>query len=419
MNILYLAHRLPYPPNKGEKIRSLNQILQLSRRHTVHLACLLHSGEDFRHVKVLEEYCASVETVYISRAVAKLQALLALVTNTPLSVGFFFSRLLQKKIEQKLVSQCIDRIFVSSSQMARYVQEVRHIPRVIDFVDVDSEKWRSYAKAHEIPLSWIYQLEAGRLARYEEILAREFDQTLFISREEAHLFQGRIPDRPISVISNGVDVQYFSAREESLSHFRLPSLIFVGGMDYFPNVDAMLYFCREVFPLIQIQIPNACLSIVGHNPTRAVRDLGKISGVEVTGTVPDVRPYLQKATVAVAPFRIARGLQNKVLEAMAVGLPVVGTPLAFEGTFVTEEDGVQIAGTTQALAEAVVRFLQTDQQVLRRIGRQTRKYVERYHQWDQIGEQLEQLLREVEHVRHLGSRLRPKSSQTQTVALGN
>jgi sugar transferase (PEP-CTERM/EpsH1 system associated) len=385
----------------------------------VHLACLIHDDEDLRYIKVLEEHCASVETVYINRTIAKLQVLLALVTNIPLSIGFFFSRVLKKKIEKKLESQRIDRIFVSSSQMARYVQEIRHIPRVIDFVDVDSEKWRSYAKAHKIPFSWIYQLEAERLARYEEILAREFDHTLFISREEAHLFQGRIPDRPISVISNGVDVQYFSAREESLSHLRSPRLIFVGGMDYFPNVDAMLYFCREVFPLIQTQVPNACLSIVGHNPTRAVRELGIIPGIDVTGTVPDVRPYLQKATVAIAPFRIARGVQNKVLEAMAVGLPVVGTPLAFEGTFATEEDGIRIAGTTQALAEAIVRFLQTDQQVLRHIGQQTRKYIERYHQWDWIGEQLEQLLREVEYMPHLGSRRHQESSQTQTVALGN
>jgi sugar transferase (PEP-CTERM/EpsH1 system associated) len=303
--------------------------------------------------------------------------------------------------------------------MAMYVQEISHIPRVIDFVDVDSEKWRSYAKVHKIPFSWIYQLEAERLARYEEILAREFDHILFISREEAHLFQGRVPDRPISVISNGVDVQYFSVREESRSHLRSSGLIFVGGMDYFPNVDAMLYFCREVFPLIQVQIPNACLSIVGHNPTRAVCDLGMIPGVNVTGTVSDVRPYLQKATVAVAPFRIARGVQNKVLEAMAVGLPVVGTPLAFEGIFVTEEDGVRIAGTTQALAEAIVRLLRTDEQVLHHIGQQTRKYVQRYHQWDEIGEQLEQLLREVEHAPHLGSQRHQKSSQTQTVALGN
>jgi glycosyltransferase involved in cell wall biosynthesis len=190
-------------------------------------------------------------------------------------------------------------------------------------------------------------------------------------------------------------------------------------MDYFPNVDAMLYFCREVFPLIQLQVPNVHLSIVGHNPTRAVRELGMISGIEVTGTVTDVRPYLQKATVAIAPFRIARGLQNKVLEAMAVGLPVVGTPLAFEGTFVTEENGIRITGTTQALVEEVVRFLQADQQVLCHIGQQTRQYVERHHQWDRIGEQLEQLIREVEYSSHLGNQRHLKSSQTQTVAVEN
>jgi len=324
-----------------------------------------------------------------------LRATAALLKGQPLSVALFSRKSLKQKVLQKLATEQFDCIVVSSSSMAQYASFVLTIPKIIDFVDVDSEKWRSYAQHHSFPLSYIYRLEAERLARYEDQIAHTFDQCVLISEEERYLFQERVNGRSVSVISNGVDLEYFSPTRGNPPQVTSPTIVFTGVMDYFPNVDAVQYFCREIFPLVRNLVPQCRFYVVGRSPTRQVRDLANQTNVVVTGTVPDVRPYLAQATVAIAPFRLARGVQNKVLEAMAMGLPVIGTSQAFEGIAATEQDGIRIANDPQSFARHLTTFLRRDAKSGQQAGHQARSYVERYHRWEEQGVKLERLLKEV------------------------
>lgn len=392
MKILYLAHRLPYPPNKGEKIRTFHQIQYLSKRHTVDLCTFVDDPADLTYVPALRNHCASVEFVYRSQAPTFFLSAAAFLRRRPLSVSLFYRRALEEKVRKRSTTQKFDCVFVSSSSMAQYACILPKIPKIIDFIDVDSEKWRLYRKHHTFPVSMIYKLEEERLARYEEKIAYTFDHSILISEEERCVFQKRVTGRPVSVVSNGVDLEYFSPRESDDSQ---PAIVFTGAMDYFPNVDAVQYFCREVFPLVRRSAPEACFYIVGRNPNREVRALQRCPNVIVTGTVPDVRPYLARATVSVAPLRIARGVQNKVLESMAMGIPVIGTGESFKGIAATEADGVRIAIDAYSFAKHILRLLRSGVTFRSQLGRQARLYVERHHRWEIQGAQLERLLEEV------------------------
>ncbi len=390
MNILYLCHRIPFPPNKGDKIRSFNQIRLLARNHNVHLACMIDDPEDRQYVAELEKYCASVDVAFRGSAAQKLHALGSLPGKRPLSVAIFHCSELQKKVDQRLESANIDAVFVFSSAMAEYVMHRNDLPRLMDFVDVDSEKFRAYASHQPFPMSWIYRIEANRLRRYEQHVSETFQASLLVSESEARLFRERT-GTPGDVLPNGVDLEYYSPIRPG-TRSDPPALVFTAVMDYLPNVDAMKFFCHEIFPHIQAEMPETKMFIVGRNPTKEVEALAN-DQVVVTGSVPDVRPYLEQAWVAVAPFKIARGVQNKVLEAMAVGLPVVGTSLAFQGIPAREQDGVRCADKPERFAQEVLELLK-DRALLDREGQSARAYVENKHGWDEHGAQLERLLDE-------------------------
>ena len=395
MKILYLAHRLPYPPNKGEKIRTFHQIQQLAKRHTIHLCSFVDDPEDLPYVAALQKHCASVEVVFRSAAPTLLLAAAAFLRRIPFTVSLFYRKAFANKVMKRLATERFDCVFVSSSSMAQYAHFAPDRPKIIDFIDVDCEKWRLYARYRSFPLAMIYRLEAERLARYEEQVARTFDHCILISEEERRIFQERVNGRPVSVISNGVDLKYFVPHGFDIMHVSQPSIVFAGAMDYFPNVDAVQYFCREIFPLVRQSVSGVRFYIVGRNPIRQVRALEKYPNVIVTGTVPDIRPYLARATVSVAPLRIARGVQNKVLEALAVGLPVVGTTESFKGITPMESDGIKIADQPGLFAQHLVAFLKSDARFRCQIARQNRRYIERHHQWEHQGVQLERLLTEV------------------------
>jgi len=396
MNILYICHRVPYPPDKGDKIRSFHQIRHLCNEHTVHVACLIDDPRDAAHIKTLEKYCASVDAIPRGPIAAAWRALLALPTSRSLSVAAFYSGALQRRIDARLRHERFDRIIVYCSAMAQYVRRITEIPVVMDFVDVDSEKWRAYADYRPFPLSWLYRLEAGRLARYEQRIAASGRHLLVASEMEKMLLQSRGDGRAVSVIPNGVDLDYFTPEQVAPPLDNRPALVFTGVMDYFPNVDGVRYFCEEIFPLILKEVPEAQFAIVGRNPTRQVRALARHAEVIVTGSVADVRPFLAGAKVAVAPLRIARGVQNKVLEAMAMGLPVIGTSAAFQGMHATEADGIRIADEPEPFARAVVALL-TNPTLQRRCALQSRQYVHGQHRWDDHGRRLGAVLQTIGH----------------------
>lgn len=390
MRILFLSNRVPYPPTKGEKIRSYHEIAELSRRHEVHLVTMADAGIDEDSVAFLGKQCASVGVAYRSRYAAGFSAFGALTSGRPLSIAAFDSRSFRNLVVERVRSTRPDILFAYTAAVAPSLEGLSGTPRVIDFVDADSEKYRVYSRRRGFPQSLLYAFEANRLARYEGRLASEFDASIVVTAAEAEIVRRHSPSSHPVVLPNGVDLELFRPSPDAERPPK-PNIVFTGVMGYYPNVDAVTYFARDVMPHLRAQVPEAQFLIVGRDPVGAVRRLADLPGVVVTGTVPDVRPYLADAALAVAPFRIARGVQNKVLEAMASGLPVVGTSLAFQGLAASAADGVRMADSPDTLATAVATLLRNEGE-RRECGRHARLFVERHHHWGRFGEKLEGLL---------------------------
>jgi sugar transferase (PEP-CTERM/EpsH1 system associated) len=266
---------------------------------------------------------------------ARLRSLSALGANRALSLDYYRDAGLHAWVEAILQTEPICRVLVFSSAMAQYAEHAQLTRRVVDFVDVDSDKWRQYSEKKMWPVNWLYRREGRQLLRYERQVARDFDASLFVSPPEAQLFRELAPEstHKIGFFSNGVDTDYFSPEHSFPNPYPTDELAiaFTGAMDYWPNVDAVQWFAQEIFPTVRAQHPHAHFYIVGARPSPQVQALASLPGVHVTGTVADVRPYLAHAGIAVAPLRVARGIQNKVLEAMAMAKCVIVSPQALEG----------------------------------------------------------------------------------------
>lgn len=342
--LLFLAHRIPYPPDKGEKIRAWHILEHLARTWQVECGFLVDDRADLAHVPVLQRVCAAVEwRPVLSRWGKAARALLRTRPGRPLTLGWFHEPGLFRWAQQGLAEGRYAAAFVYSSAMAPYVMgpaaQRRGITRVLDMVDVDSEKWRAYAAGAKPPMRQVWAREARTLLDLERHAAREFDRTIFVSAEEARHFAALAPDCAdrLGHVDNGVDLVRLDPALEHPNPFAggAPAIVFVGTMGYRPNVEAVTWFADQVLPLLRAEpLPGGLVPefhIVGANPSPAVQALAQRPGVHVTGAVPDVRPYVAHAAVSVAPLRIARGIQNKVLEAMALARPVVASPQAFEG----------------------------------------------------------------------------------------
>lgn len=407
-NLLFIAHRIPYPPNKGDKIRSFNEIKYLSERDwKINLCALADDPEDLSHVSALKAYCETVFVEPMSPRIQKLKSIVAPLRGRPLSAVYFYNRKLQKKIDSVLDACPMDAVLCFSGPMAEYVFKSRILsnglkskdrikPRlVMDLVDVDSDKWTQYAKWMRWPMSWVYRMEGRLLANYEKRTAEAFDAAVLVSSAEAEVFRNRTKlENKIYDVANGVDLEYFSPSTQSqISRSGAPRLVFCGAMDYFPNIDAVCWFVQDVMPLVRKELGSVELVIVGGNPAAEVLKLKAVEGVIVTGRVPDVRPYLHAADLSVSPIRIARGIQNKVLEAMAMGKAVVATPQAFEGIEAEPgKDLIVAEAEPNAFAEAVATLLR-DRSKLPTMGRSARAKVESLYDWESRLASLEGLLK--------------------------
>lgn len=358
--LLYLCHRIPYPPNKGDKIRAFNWLRALSARHTVHLGSFVDDPDDWAHEGELARWCDRVCLRPIDARRAKVRSLFGFAHREALSFAYYRDRRMQAWIDNLMRERHIAAVLVFSSTMAPYVIKHDEVRRVLDFVDVDSDKWAQYAAHARPPMRWIYAREAKTLAAAERRLARTFDASLFVSNAEADFFRRMAPDcgTRVHAIANGVDADYFDPTHEHVDPGQGDArIVFTGAMDYGANVDAVRWFVEQVFATVRRAVPAARFVIVGTRPTREVLALAEHPGVEVTGAVPDVRPYLAHARVAVAPMRIARGLQNKVLEALAMSLPVVMTPQAEAGLEAGFDQAADVAETPEAFAAALIARL--------------------------------------------------------------
>ncbi|MGF6272021.1 sugar transferase (PEP-CTERM/EpsH1 system associated) [Massilia sp. UYP11] len=381
-DLLLLIHRIPYPPNKGDKIRSYNLLKHLARDYRVHLATFVDDADDWQHVPKVEAMCASSHFAALNPLLARVRSLGALVKNRSLSLDYYQDAGMARWVEQTVAAHGVKRVLVFSSAMAQYADRVRDARRVIDFCDVDSDKWRQYADKKSWPMSWLYRHEARQLLRYERQVASQYDASLFVSKPEADLFRQLAPESEARIghFSNGVDTDYFSPEHDLASPYAANerALVFTGAMDYWPNVDAVQWFCDDVFPALCAQDPALRFYIVGSRPNPQVQALAQRAGVTVTGTVPDVRPYVRHATVAVAPLRIARGIQNKVLEAMAMAVPTVVSPQALEGIDAVADRELAVADGAPAWVATLAALLARDN---RDMGRAARARVEHHYSW--------------------------------------
>lgn len=393
-DLLLLIHRIPFPPNKGDKIRSYHLLKHLARDYRVHLATFVDDADDWQHVPTVEKLCASSHFASLNPTLARVRSLGALVKNRSLSLDYYQDAGLARWVDQTVAAHKIERVLVFSSAMAQYADKYPQARRVVDFCDVDSDKWRQYADKKPWPMSWLYRHEARQLLAYERRVARDYDASLFVSEPEAALFQELAPESidRIGYFNNGVDTDYFTPHADYASPYAPgeQAIVFTGAMDYWPNVDAVQWFAAEALPILRARYPKLSFYIVGARPAPAVQELGKLPGVTVTGTVPDVRPYIAHARAAVAPLRIARGIQNKVLEAMAMATPTVVSPQALEGIRAEPGSELLLAGDGAAFADAVALLLERGDNAM---GLAARARVENHYSWPSnlacIGERLE------------------------------
>jgi sugar transferase (PEP-CTERM/EpsH1 system associated) len=377
--LLYVAHRVPYPPDKGDRIRVYHLLRHLAEQADVYLACLADEPVSDETRAALEGLCVRVAVVPLGRWSRWLWALATAGTGRSISEGAFHSRALRRLIRRWAQEVPFHAVLASASSVAPYLRVggLSQVPAVVDLIDVDSQKWLDYAAAARGPRAWVYRLEGRRLRRRETMLPGWARAVTVVSDHEAALYRGFLPGGPVHVVPNGVDQDYF--RPEASGEGE-NGCVFVGALDYRPNVDAACWFASEVWPAVHARHPAARLRLVGRRPVPEVCRLASVAGIDVIGQVPDVRPYVAAAAVTVAPLRIARGVQNKVLEAMAMGKPVVASPQALAGLGRSRDlPALRVESPWDWVASLSALLEDEDQR--RRLGAAGRRYVELHHHW--------------------------------------
>ncbi len=379
--LLLLAHRIPFPPDKGEKLRAYNFIVHLADRFDIRLGCLVDDPADWDGVASLRRLCGEVGAFGIARRRQRLKALLRARPGRSLMLDYYRSAELRRWTQGQL-AQGMDAALVYTAAMAPYVLGAK-LPTILDMVDVDSEKWAMYARRDRGPMRAIWRREARNLLGFERQAAAASTVTLLVSPPEAARFAELAPEarERIDWVENGVDLEAFSSARAWPDPFPNsgPHIVFTGHMDYWPNIDAVRWFTAEVMPRLRARRPAPRFWIVGANPSAAVKELAEVPGVHVTGRVPEVQPYIAHASVCVSPLRMARGIQNKVLEAMAMGRPVVASPQAFEGVRAEPGTHLLVADGAEQTARAVAAILDGRHP---KLGEAARRAMEDGYAWE-------------------------------------
>lgn len=356
MKVLFVCHRFPYPPSRGGKIRPFNIIRHFhSLGHQVTVASLARSADEALAGQGLAEYCDAYMMETIPNGIALLRMVVRLAGMTPSSMGYFYSPRLARRIREKLEDTQFDLIFVHCSSVAPYVSHVRGVPKILDLGDVDSQKWLTYARFRALPMAAGYWLEGKKLERAERQLAGQFDLVTCTTRAELETFDAFGTGTASGWFPNGVDTEFFAPAAEP---YEPDTICFVGRMDYYPNQQAMVDFCAQIFPEIQMRRPAVRLVIVGADPSTSIRNLGDLPGVTVTGSVDDVRPWVHKAALTVAPLSLARGTQNKILESMAMGVPVVASEQASGGIDARAGEHLLVAASDSEFRDCILSLLE-------------------------------------------------------------
>ena len=389
MKILFVCHRLPFPPKRGGKIRPFNIIRHMTNNgHEVTVASLARSADEARDGAGLQDHCHEVLVETVSSGPAWGRMIARLATTGPSSMGYFYSRRLARRIDRLLDETSFDLIFVHCSSVAQYVAHVQGTPKILDFGDMDSQKWLAYSSFKPFPLSLGYWLEGRKMERAERALAAQFDLCTATTKAELATLQQMCPAEKTGWFPNGVDREYFCP---DATVYDSNAICFVGRMDYYPNQQAMFDFCARVWPQIRERRAQTTLTIVGAEPSSAVRALAKMDGVSVTGSVPDVRPYLRASALTVAPLAIARGTQNKILESLALGVPVVCSPTAAGGVDVEPGEELLVADEPGRWVETICAVLD-DRERRAQLSEAGRQRVATHHDWPTSMKRVDRLL---------------------------
>lgn len=392
--LLFLSHRIPFPPNKGDKIRSYHLLRHLSRRYAVHLGTFVDDPADRVYLPALEALCESVHAVDLAPVFAKVRSLTGLLSGEALTLPYYRAPALKRWVDATIRAHRIDRCFVFCSAMAQFVDDRAGLRAVVDFCDVDSTKWKQYSASQAWPSSAIYRREGERLLDFERAVARRAAASVFATPAEAAMFVALAPESEsrVHVVENGVDSAYFSpdlSRPTPYGANEIP-IVFTGAMNYWPNIDAACWFASEVLPRLVERAPAVRFYVVGMNPTPTVASLGRDPHVVITGRVPDVRPYVQHARLVVAPLRVARGIQNKVLEAMSMARPVLVSTAAAAGLSGRAGSEFELADDADGFASKALALL-TDRRAAA-MGRRAREMVVAERDWSRNLAAIERLL---------------------------
>ena len=378
MKLLYLTHRCPYPPNKGERIRCFNILKHLATHYEIHLACPVFSHDEIEQIENCKAYATSIITTYINPYIARARCLFSLFSKKPFTVSYFYS----KKFKETIQYQDFDIVLVDCSSMAQYVIDIEK-PKIVDFVDIDSDKWKLYSRHSSPPKSIIYHMEHRRLQLFENNINKQFNFCLVVSEDEKKLLQD---GENVVIIPNGIDVGFFVPRAPQNDN----TLIFTGAMNYFPNIDGVSYFHKDIWPLVKKHIQDVRFIVAGMSPPPKIRALASEDTI-ITGFVSDVRDYLAQATVCIVPLRIAKGIQNKILEAMAMGIPVVATPAANAGIEARDKHQILVADSPEDFARSVLMLLK-DPQLRKTVADNARQFVQDNFSWDKNLSKLDELI---------------------------
>ena len=377
MRILCLTSRLPYPPNRGDRLRVFHFIEHFSHEHELSLVSFIADESERDHLIALRAFAQDVRVLSMSPGRSALNVALNIWRREPLQALYYRLGAMQRLVDEMIATADFDAIYVHLFRMAPYVAHHPQLYRIVDLTDVISKEIDLSLRYRSTASRLVYLLERRRVARYERWVAQTFQETWLISDADRQVLAHSCPEANIRVMPNGVDLQLFHPTEQRC----LPdSLIFVGHLRVLHNIDAATFLVQDVLPLVRKEIPSCTLAIVGADPAPQIKQLGQFPGVTVTGFVPDLNEYLNNAAVFVAPLRFAAGIQNKVLEALAAGRPVVTTSLVNNGLGAQAGRHILVADDAPATAQQIVRLL-TNPQLRDELGRAGRRFVEERYSW--------------------------------------
>lgn len=385
MNILIVSNRLPYPPYRGDKLKIYNLAKRLCKNHTIYLATFLQEKDDYKYLKDLERIFKKIIVVYLPSYLSKIKCGFGIPSNKPFNILYFRSKKLRKLINEFVTENKIDVVYTQHLRMSQYTYAFKNVKKVLDLPDAYSLYWKRRASVKKnIFNRLISSVEESRIIKYEEIL-HYYDLILVCSDEDKEYLIKTHGLKNIKILPNGVDLDHFHSDNHNYS--KADRIIFTGFIPFSPNVDAVCYFVKEIFPEVLNRFPQVRFYIVGQKPTKRVLRL-QSDKVIVTGMVKDLSAEYDKSSVAVSPIRYGAGTMNKVLEPMAVGVPVVSTPVGFSGLKINPGEGVILASTTREFTDCVIKLL-SDENLRRTTGQLGKKVIQEKYSWDSIAQQLE------------------------------